>query len=97
MAEPRIGSQVTSDIWEGFRPYLVKIAIDFLISASLWVVLFLFKALTKLLAIGGWAGDFIVNLHATGAVAAYGIFAILFATDLYTLHREKLRKAGDHD
>jgi hypothetical protein len=70
------------EVWAGYRPYLVKFIVDFLISATLWVVLFIFKVLTYYLPVSGWAGDFIVHLHAAGTVAAFGIFAWLFVIDI---------------
>jgi hypothetical protein len=71
------------EVWAGYRPYLVKFVIDILISASLWVGLFIFKVLTYYLPVSGWAGDFIVHyLHPAGIVAAYGIFAWLFVVDI---------------
>lgn len=73
------------EVWAGYRPYLVKFAIDFLVSASLWVGLFIFKILTHYLPVSGWAGDFIVHLHAAGTVAAFAIFAVLFAIDIIQL------------
>lgn len=89
MAEPGLSdnSRLVGEIWSGFRPYLKIIAVDFLVTVSLWVVLFSFKWLTVLLAIDGWAGNFIVNLHAAGAVGAFGIFALLLAIDIYALHQ----------
>lgn len=92
MANPREVSALSNlalDIWGGFRPYLVKFLVDFMISGSLWVLLYLFKRLTFLLQIDGPAGEFITNLHAAGAVSAFGIFAVLFVIDLYGLHKEK--------
>lgn len=82
-------AQLWSEVWLSYRPYFVKIAVDFLIAVSLWVVLFLFKMLTKVLAIDGWAGQFIINMHAAGSVAAFGVFALLFFLDMYSLHNGK--------
>jgi hypothetical protein len=83
-------SSIATDIWSGFRPYLIRLFIDFMVSGSLWVFLYLFKWLTRLLEIDGPAGRFILNLHAAGAVSAFGIFAVLFAVDLYELHSRKV-------
>ena len=58
------------EVWKGYRPYLVRLAIDFLVSASLWLALYIFKILTDLIQVPGWAGTFVVNLHSAGIVAA---------------------------
>ena len=73
------------EVWTGFRPYLVSITQDFLISASLWVFLFIFKLLTYLLPIPGWAGEFIVHVHSAGTLAAVGIFAWMSVIDIIRL------------
>jgi hypothetical protein len=39
------------EIWSGFRPYLIRMSIDLLISCLLWISLLLFKSLTQLLSI----------------------------------------------
>ena len=70
------------EVWDGYRPYLVKFTVDFLITATLWLVLFIFKVLTSYLPVSGWAGEFIVAVHSTGTVAAFGVFAWLFVIDI---------------
>jgi len=77
------------EVWVGFRPYLVKILIDLLISSSLWLVVFAFKSITTLLAVDGWVGTFMINLHSAGMVAAIGVFALLFAADIYSIHKDR--------
>lgn len=68
--------------WFQFRPYLLKFAVDFSVSVSLYLGLYLFRALTRLLPVVGWAGRFIENLHSAGMVAAFTIFAILSVNDI---------------
>jgi hypothetical protein len=75
-----------AEVWTGSRPYLVKIATDFLVSGSLYVALFFFKALTWFLPVGGWAGLFIVHLHSAGMVASIAIFAWLSVNDIMRIH-----------
>jgi len=77
------------EVWRAFRPYLVRLTIDFLVSASLWVALFIFKILTNLIQVPGWAGIFIVNLHSAGIVAALFILVFLFVVDIAQIRREK--------
>jgi hypothetical protein len=90
-------SSIYVEVWQGFRPYLLKISVDFLITITLWVVLFLFKLLTKWLSIDGWAAEFIVNVHAAGAFGAFLVFAALLVADLYFLHRAPAYKGRGHD
>jgi len=59
---------------------------DAIISMSLWVLLWLFKKLTLLLPIGGWAGEWITHIHSTGAVLAFSLFGILFVIDVINHH-----------
>jgi hypothetical protein len=89
---PREGTWF-SEVWSELRPYVVKFSVDLLATSGLWMVLFLFKVLTELLAIPGWAGEFIVHLHAAGAVAAFGLFACLFAVDLWAIRKNGTEKS----
>jgi hypothetical protein len=74
------------DIWAGFRPYLVRFSVDFLISAFLWIALYLFKLLTTWLEIEGWPAEFMHAAHSAGVASAAIVFAILFVLDIYALH-----------
>ena len=84
-------SSVTDEIWLRFRPYFVRFTVDFLISASLWIALVGFHALTKFLELASWARDIILTIHAAGAVAAFALFALLFAVDIITLHSRETK------
>jgi len=81
------------EVWLDLRPYLTKLIVDFCISAGLWVALYLFELLTKLLEIGGWAGELIVNIHAVGIVLAFIAFGLLFCLDVWLVRTEKSRYA----
>ena|SRR2546426_12345027 len=70
------------EYWDGLRPYLLKIAIDFSVSGSLYLGLYLFRGLTHFLPVSGWAGIFIEHLHSAGIVIAFGVFAILSVIDI---------------
>jgi hypothetical protein len=70
----------------------VAISVDFLIAGSIWLGLFLFKRLTKHLAVEGVAGELIVNIYAAGAVGVYVLFAIMSALDLFAIHRRESRR-----
>lgn len=75
------------EVWYGYRPYLLKLTIDFFVCGSLWLVLFIFKILTALIPVPGWAGNFIMNLHSAGLVAALFILVWLFVNDIFLIHR----------
>ncbi len=70
------------EIWVGYRPYAVKIVTDFLVVATLWIVLFLFKIFTSYFEVSGWAGTFIKHLHSVGIVALVLLFAIFSIMDV---------------
>jgi hypothetical protein len=75
------------DVWLDLRPYLRKLVVDFCISASLWIALYLFEILTRLLKIGGWAGEVIVNVHAVGTVVGFVAFGVLFCIDVWAIRK----------
>ncbi len=75
------------EVWNGYRPYLVKLTIDFLVCGSLWLVLFIFKFLTTLITVPVWAGVLVVNLHSAGVVAVIFILIWLFVNDVAQTHR----------
>jgi len=62
---------------------------DTLISASLYLALYVFKLLAKYLPIPGWAGTFVENLHAVGIVLAVACFVVLFIIDIIRIHKEQ--------
>jgi len=74
------------EVWAGYRPYLVKITIDFLVTASLWVGLFTFKVLIYFVPVSGWPGRFIDDIHSAGIVAAFGVFVVISVTDIIQIH-----------
>jgi len=90
--DAQTSASLLAEIWSGYRPYAVALAVDLLISTSLWLILFIFKVLTRWLTISGWAGDFIVEIHSAGAVGSFLVFAILFAVDLARLHRRSANR-----
>ncbi len=78
---------IFKEVWEGFRPYLLKLSIDFLVPGAMWLFLFAFHGLTKLLPIHGWAGQFILGLHSAGTVVALGIFLFFAVNDIIHIHK----------
>ena len=75
------------EIWIGYRAYVIKLVQNFLVAASLWLGLFAFKALTYVLPVSDWAGQFIVHVHSVGIVAAFIIFGYLSVNDIIHRHR----------
>jgi hypothetical protein len=75
------------EAWAGFRPYLLKLTVDFLVAGSIWLFLFLFTLLTKLLPISGWAARFLVFIDSLGAVAAMVMLVWFAVNDTIQLHR----------
>jgi hypothetical protein len=82
-------TNLAAEIAAKYRPYSVRFAVDLMVSASLWVALYLFKLMTNFLSIDGWAGELIRQIHAAGTVAAFAVFATLFIVDVYVLHRRQ--------
>jgi len=78
------------EIWGGVRPFFIKILIDFLITASLWVGLYLFKIMASAMPISGWAGELVIVLHSVGTVAAVGIFMWYSIMDIIEIKGTKL-------
>jgi|SRR6185369_3403968 len=80
------------DVWGDLRPYLKHLIVDFCISAGLWIALYLFDLLTRLCEIKGWAGEFIVTVHAVGTVLAFIAFGLLFAIDVLALRAAERKR-----
>jgi hypothetical protein len=78
-----------SEIWEGYRPYLVRYTIDFLVSGTILLGLFLFRLLTSLLPMWDLAGKFIGALHSLGAIAAMAMFVWTSVNDTIQIHGKK--------
>lgn len=83
------GAGIPAKIWGGFRPYLVRFSVDFLVSGTLWVMLFLFKSLTKLLEIPAPVSEFIITIQSVGVVLVFVLFGVLFIIDIYALHKSR--------
>jgi hypothetical protein len=76
---------IVKEIWAGVRPFFIRIAIDFLLTATLWVGLFLFKVMAHFMPIPNWAGEFVIHLHSLGTVAAVSIFVWYSVLDIIEL------------
>lgn len=73
------------ETWSLYRPYGLRLLVDFLVSASIWLALYLFEQLRQFVPITGWAASFIDNIHSAGMVFAFLIFGILFVQDIWRL------------
>tara|TARA_R110001583_G_scaffold195537_1_gene375650 strand:- start:18755 stop:19006 length:252 start_codon:yes stop_codon:yes gene_type:complete len=80
--------ELVLEIWSSLRPYLVLMIRDAIVCALLWMFLWLFKMLTNVIEIGGWAGEWIANIHSLGAILAFSAFGVLFIVDVIKLHKE---------
>ena len=64
------------EIWSEYSSFLKRVLPDFLKTATVWVLLYLFAALAKLLPVEGWAGAFILDIHKVGGVAIIVILVL---------------------
>jgi len=77
------------EIWSEYRPYGIKIAVDFLVAGSIYVALFLFQVLRSWLPMSGWRGQFIDNIHAAGGIVAVSVFSLLLVIDIVIIYRRR--------
>jgi membrane protein implicated in regulation of membrane protease activity len=85
-----------SELGNGYRPYLLRFSIDFLVCATIWLVLFLFKVMTDVLPITGFAAKFVVALHSLGTDAAMVIFLFFSVNDIIQIRRGVQNAEGEH-
>lgn len=76
-------------VWRGYRPYLVRLLIDFLVASTIYLLLYLFELIECHFPIPGWAARVIDATHATGSVAALVIFTWFAIIDVVKIHKEK--------
>jgi hypothetical protein len=77
-----------AEMWNSYRPYGIKVGIDFLVADTVWLGLFLFQRLRHFLPIPGWGGTFIDNLHSLGTVLVFLSFTLLSAVDIFNIRKE---------
>ncbi len=65
---------------------MVKLTVDFLVTGTLWLGLFVFTVVTNLLPVSGWAGMFFTHVHSAGMVAAFAVFVWLSVNDIIQKH-----------
>src|SRR5436305_14166548 len=69
-APPR-SSPWPAEVWDRFRPYLIKLGVDFLIFVAIWCVLWAAHRLTKVLPLGTQLSEFLVGFHETMVVLTF--------------------------
>jgi len=71
-----------AEIWARTRPYLVNRVVEFTEAATLWLSLYLMKALTIHLKIGGWVESFVIAIHEVATVVAFVFLAYYGVVDI---------------
>ena len=76
------------EVWRAFRPYLIRLSTDFLIFATIWLVLLGAHTLTTWLPLGTTFSQFLIGFHET-VVALTFVWLSLEATwDIVMLKRK---------
>lgn len=70
-------------------PYLRALLIDFTISASLWLALFVFQWLTYLLPIKGFEGETARVVHSASTILAFPTFGVKFIIDVVIISKRQ--------
>jgi hypothetical protein len=90
LVSPRIPESLfVIKIWNDYRPYLIGICVDLLVSASLYVAAFAFEFLNSKLPLQGWIGMAVLQVHGLFAVAAICTFLSLSINDIVQVHRRQ--------
>lgn len=85
------------EIWQGYRQFLVNYLVDFLVSGTIWLGLYLFTALTSIAHIPGEAAYVISVIHSLGTVAAMVIFVTSSIIDTIQVRRQQHAQSGSDD
>ncbi len=76
------------EVWNAFRPYLIKLSVDFVIFVGIWGVLLAAHALTTALPLGTKLSDFLVGFHETMVVITFVWLSLVATWDLISLRRK---------
>lgn len=76
------------EIWRGFRPYLIRLSIDFLIFLAIWLLLLGAHALTTKLPLGTTLSGFLVGFHETVVVLTFVWLSLEATWDIVMLRRK---------
>ena len=76
------------EIWQGFRPYFIRLSVDFLIFAAFWTVLWAAHALTTHLPLGSTLSRFLVGFHETVVVLTFAWLSLEAVWDIVMLKRK---------
>ena len=85
----RVSSTWIVEIWVGFRPYLVRLATDFLVFLAIWLLLLAAHALTTRLPLGTTLSRFLVGFHETVVVLTFVWLSLEATWDIVMLRRGK--------
>lgn len=77
-----------AEVWASTRPYLVAFLSDFLVCLAFWLFFWVFHLITDLLAVRGWAGVVLVEIHQFGAILAFVTLCGLSLRDIFRISRE---------
>ena len=75
------------EVWSAFRPYCVRLIVDFLIFVSIWAVLFAAHWLTSTFPLGSSVTLFMVGFHETVVLLSFVWLSIVALWDLVNLKR----------
>jgi len=70
-------------------PYLRALLIDFIISAALWLALFVFQWLTHVLPIDGIEGETARWFHSASTILAFPTFGVKFVIDVIVISKRQ--------
>lgn len=77
-----------AEVWHDFRPYLIKLSVDFAIFVGIWSILFAAHALTLKLPLESGMAEFLIGFHETMVVLTFVWLSLVATWDLVTLKRK---------
>lgn len=77
------------EIFRKARPYIVELGKDALVTASIYIVLFIFELIFQLLPLHTKAADIFSYLHMIALFAMLSVFAWLSIVDVLKIHKSE--------
>ncbi len=77
-----------TEVWHAFRPYLIKLSIDFAIFIGIWSVLLAAHALTTALPLDSKLAEFLIAFHEITVVLTFVWLSLVATWDLVSLKRK---------
>jgi hypothetical protein len=90
--KPSRGKSFFGGVIDDLCPYLQALLIDFIVSASLWLVLFVFNWLTHICPIRGFEGDTAKAMHSISTLLAFPALGVLFIVDVILINTSKTHR-----